>query len=151
MTVVSAKTRDGKRAFEDWLATASLYKARVFSAGELSDLAALLRADNATFGFDAYCIYCRSNSHFKWISSKKIRHKYPSSMTNPGETDNAYYSNELPSALSAPEFLCARSGYHRMQFFLRLMTDHQKGQMSFTKIGQYPSSFDLVRTRVKIS
>jgi hypothetical protein len=154
MAVRTGEGNDGKRALEGWLATAGLYKARIFSANELSELAALLREGYPAFGFDAYCVPCRSISHFKWTPSGRIRHQIPPSLvgrrgSSPGETAIDYHAELLPTALSQAVFLCARDGSHRMPIFLHFTVDHAKEQISFTKIGQYPSSFDLVSAELE--
>jgi hypothetical protein len=148
MTAQSGNVHDGKKSLEEWLATASLYKARIFTDEELSDLAAILREGFPPFGFDAFCVQCRSTSHFKWTPSQKIRHKIPVSLAGTrvsgGESTISYHANQLPNALSQPVFICARNGNHRMLFFLRFTVDQANESIAFTKIGQYPSTFDLV-------
>jgi hypothetical protein len=148
MAVGPDKKLDGKQAFEGWLATASLYKARVFNEDELSDLAAVLREGFPPFGFDAYCVHCRSTSHFKWSPVQKIRHKIPVSLgggrVSSGESTFDYHVNHIPTALSQPAFVCARNGSHRMLFFVNFVLDRQSESIYFTKIGQHPSTFDLI-------
>jgi len=125
-----------------WLTTAGLYSPKTFSTQDALRLAERVSANSMRM--DCYCPGCKKSSTFTFRSAQKLAAGVPPTFGgNRYDTPHDRVMGYLPIAISAMTFTCARDTTHSLRFHLRSEGREHEAEFVLTKIGQFPSQFDL--------
>jgi hypothetical protein len=136
---MSAEEPNLKLPFGKWIVDAGLYQPFRISAVEARILSTNLL--NLGLRLDVYCPACRNSSVFSWTSPPEPLLLARIKMSGSG-------SNELLDWLSDLReltFTCARVDSHKFRVILNITRRWKPAEFVFSKIGQLPSTLDLLR------
>jgi hypothetical protein len=134
-----------KQELERWLIDEGLYSPTLIDMSNVMRFAGNLYKEGLQL--DCYCPGCRRESVFRWQPNEQFV-IMPLRPMATGAPPAAKAFEYVARVMAWMQFDCARDPIHQLLFLVRTQQSQAPLAIQFTKIGQYPSHFDLASAQL---